>query len=50
MIRTCGWLFLVNVFLLGQDYCTQLHPEQAKARALHQLEAMRYHVTLNRAN
>jgi len=34
----------------GEDYCTQLRPERAKTRALHQLEAMGYHVTLDRAN
>jgi transposase len=36
--------------LRGQDYCTQLHRERAKTPALHQLEAMGYHVTLDRAN
>jgi transposase len=30
----------------GADYYTRLHPERAKRRALHQLEAMGYHVTL----
>jgi len=29
---------------------TQLHRERAKTPALHQLEAMGYHVTLDRAN
>lgn len=31
----------------GADYFTRLHPERAKNRALHQLEAMGYHVTLD---
>lgn len=30
----------------GADYYTRLHPDRAKRRALHQLEAMGYHVTL----
>ena len=34
----------------GADYFTRLHPERAKTRALHQLEAMGYRVTLDRAN
>jgi transposase len=34
----------------GPDYFTRLHPERAKARALHQLEAMGYHVTLDHTN
>ena len=33
----------------GADYFTRLHPERAKNRAIHQLEAMGYHVTLDRA-
>jgi transposase len=33
----------------GADYFTRLHPERAKNRALHQLEAMGYHVTLDHA-
>jgi transposase len=33
----------------GADFFTRLHPERAKTRALHQLEAMGYHVTLERA-
>ncbi len=33
----------------GADYFNRLHPERAKNRALHQLEAMGYEVTLNRA-
>ena len=33
----------------GPDYFTRLNPERAKNRALHQLEAMGYHVTLGRA-
>jgi transposase len=33
----------------GADYFSRLHPERAKNRALHQLEAMGYEVTLNRA-
>jgi transposase len=32
----------------GADYFTRLHPERAKNRALHQLEAMGYEVTLDR--
>ena len=32
----------------GADHYTRLHPERAKRRALHQLEAMGYHVTLQR--
>ena len=33
----------------GADFFTRLHPERAKNRAIHQLEAMGYHVTLGRA-
>jgi transposase len=32
----------------GADYFTRLHPDRAKTRALHQLEAMGYHITLDR--
>jgi transposase len=32
----------------GADFFTRLHPERAKNRALHQLEAMGYQVTLGR--
>lgn len=32
----------------GGDFFTQLHPERAKSLALHQLEAMGCHVTLDR--
>ncbi|QCO97180.1 IS110 family transposase [Arthrobacter sp. 24S4-2] len=32
----------------GADFFTRLHPERAKNRALHQLEAMGYQVTLDR--
>jgi transposase len=32
----------------GADFFTRLHPERAKRRALHQLETMGYHVTLDR--
>ena len=32
----------------GPDYFTRLHPQRAKTRALHQLEAMGYRVTLDR--
>jgi transposase len=31
----------------GADYFTRLHPDRAKTRALQQLEAMGYHVTLD---
>jgi len=34
----------------GADYFTRRHPERAKTRALHQLEAMGYRVTPDRAN
>jgi len=34
----------------GADYFTTLHPERAKNRALHQLEAMGYKVTLEHAS
>lgn len=30
------------------DFFTRLHPERAKSRAPHQLEAMGYHVTPDR--
>ena len=33
----------------GAEFFTRLHPERAKNRAIHQLEAMGYHVTLGRA-
>ncbi|HVH94333.1 MAG TPA: IS110 family transposase [Nocardioidaceae bacterium] len=33
----------------GADYFSRLHPERAKNRGLHQLEAMGYKVTLDRA-
>ena len=32
----------------GAEFFTQLHPERVKNRALHQLEAIGYHVTLDR--
>ena len=32
----------------GADFFTRLHPERAKNRALHQLQARGYHVTLGR--
>lgn len=32
----------------GADYFTRLHPDRAKNRALHHLETMGYHVTLDR--
>jgi len=34
----------------GADYFTTLHPERAKKRAIHQLEAMGYSVTLDNAS
>lgn len=34
----------------GADYFTTLHPERAKNRAIHQLQAMGYRVTLNHAS
>jgi transposase len=34
----------------GADYFNQLHPERAKKRAIYQLEAMGYHVTLTHAS
>jgi len=34
----------------GADYFSRLHPERAKARAIHQLEAMGYRVTLDHAS
>ena len=34
----------------GADYYNRLHPERAKKRAIHQLEAMGYNVTLTHAS
>lgn len=34
----------------GATYFTRLHPDRAKNRAIHQLEAMGYHVTLDAAS
>lgn len=34
----------------GADYFTRLHPDRAKKRAIHQLEAMGYSVTLDNAS
>jgi transposase len=34
----------------GGDYFTRLNPDRARNRALHQLQAMGYHVTLERAS
>ena len=34
----------------GGDYFTRLHPDRTKKRAIHQLEAMGYHVTLEHAS
>jgi len=34
----------------GADYFTRLHPDRAKKRAIHQLQAMGYHVTLDQAS
>ncbi len=34
----------------GPDYFTRLNPTRAKNRAIHQLEAMGYTVTLDTAN
>jgi hypothetical protein len=34
----------------GADYFTRLHPDRTKTRALHQLEAMGYRVTLDHAS
>jgi transposase len=34
----------------GADYFTRLHPDRAKKRAIHQLEAMGYRVTLDQAS
>lgn len=34
----------------GSDYFTRLHPDRAKTRAIHQLEAMGYQVTLSQAS
>jgi len=34
----------------GGDYFTRLNPERAKNRAIHQLEAMGYRVTLDHAS
>jgi transposase len=35
---------------LGADHFTRLNPDRAKKRAVHQLEAMGYHVTLDKAS
>ena len=35
---------------LGGDYFTRRHPDRAKNRAIHQLEAMGYRVTLDHAS
>ena len=35
---------------LGADYYTTLRPARARQRAVHQLEAMGYHVTLDQAS
>jgi transposase len=35
---------------LGGDYYTRLNPERARTRAIRQLEAMGYHVTLDQAS
>ena len=35
---------------LGGDYFTRLHPDRTKNRAIHQLEAMGYRVTLGHAS
>ena len=34
----------------GADYFARLHPDRAKKRAIHQLEAMGYHVSLDHAS
>jgi hypothetical protein len=34
----------------GADYFTRLHPDRAKKRAINQLEAMGYQVTLTHAS
>ena len=34
----------------GADYFNRLHPDRAKNRAIHQLEAMGYRVTLDQAS
>ncbi len=34
----------------GADYYTRLRPERAKQRAIHQLEAMGYRVTIDQAS
>ena len=34
----------------GAEFFTRLNPERAKNRAVHQLETMGYHVTLDRAS
>ena len=34
----------------GGDYFTRLNPERVRNRAIHQLQAMGYHVTLDRAS
>lgn len=46
--RRGGWVvFIVSHNDPGADYFTRLHPERAKKRALHQLEAMGYRVSLD---
>ena len=35
---------------LGDDYVTRLNPERARTRAIRQLEAMGYQVTLDKAS
>jgi len=35
---------------LGAEYFTRLHPDRAKKRAIHQLEALGYHITLDHAS
>jgi hypothetical protein len=35
---------------LGADYFNRLHPERTEKRAISQLEALGYHVTLTRAS
>lgn len=34
----------------GADYFTRLNPEKARTKAIRQLEAMGYHVTLEQAS
>jgi transposase len=34
----------------GADYFTRLHPDRARKRAIHQLEALGYRVTLDNAS